>query len=427
MSLKNFFESKIFRNSVWLTTGSAARSLVAAVTSILLARFLTQDSYGNLQFVVSIICVIQSLESFAYPNIVKKNILHFKHQQFEIVSSAQKIIFFIYLPVVLVFALLYFLNFKLKFWSGEVLGMLFVASIGLLFSSLNPVGSWLDSQLDSKKSASIQFFALLLSHTAKIFFAIFGFPLIWQSFAISLQNFFHWISYRLIKKKGLKNNQKSSENYTKSIFRQSLPFFYSMLFLNILYKADQVILGILSDSKTVAVYAAAVKLSEPWSNLIMGVVVSVFPGIIEKAKESKEAMLDGFVRSLKWITFLGLMMCLFVSFFADKLIMLIFGEAYLASIPLLRIHIWANLFTLWFYSQNVLEVELGLGKQLIYKSFFAAFLNVVLNLMLIPRYGAMGSVISTIIGYSFLGAFGNLFFQKSRFIFSLIIRSFFPW
>ncbi len=425
--MKKFFKSKVLRNSLWLTTGSAARSLVAAVTSILLARFLTQESYGNLQFVVSVVFVMQSLDSFAYPNIVKKNLLNLKQDQLEIVSSAQKIIFLIYLPIVLCFLALFLFNLKIKIWNSQILGMLLIASIGLLFGSSTPVGVWLDSQLDSKKSAAIQFFALLISHSAKIIFAVLGFPLIWQSIAVSLQNFVHWISYKFIKNKYLKNNKKHKAIFTRSIFQQSLPFFYSMLFLNILYKADQVILGVISDAKTVAVYAAAVKLSEPWSNLIMGVVVSVFPGIIEKAKESKEAMIAGFLKSLKWVTFLGLLMCVFVSLFADKLMMLVFGMEYSASIPLLRVHIWANLFILWFYAQNVIEVELGLGKQLIYKSFVAAVLNVVLNLMLVPRYGAMGSVMSTIIGYSFLGAFGNLFFRKSRFIFGLLMKSLVPW
>jgi O-antigen/teichoic acid export membrane protein len=137
-------------------------------------------------------------------------------------------------------------------------------------------------------------------------------------------------------------------------------------------------------------------------------------------------MIVSFLSSLRWITWLCLGICGFVTVFSTQLVNLVFGEAYASSVSLLKGHVWANVFMIWFYAQNVLEVELGLGKQLLIKSLIAVILNIALNFLLIPIYGAFGAVLSTIVGYAFLGLIGNLFFKKTRFLFFLLLKSLNP-
>jgi PST family polysaccharide transporter len=52
--------------------------------------------------------------------------------------------------------------------------------------------------------------------------------------------------------------------------------------------------------------------------------------------------------------------------------------------------------------------------------------NVLLNLVLIPKYSAMGAAIATVISYATAGVFANAFDARTRPIFVLQLRSVFP-
>ena len=70
-----------------------------------------------------------------------------------------------------------------------------------------------------------------------------------------------------------------------------------------------------------------------------------------------------------------------------------------------------------------LKKEENLGKYLIVFVGIAAFLNVALNLILIPKYGAIGAAVATLFAEVLSTLFANLFFKKTRPLFKLIIES----
>ncbi|MDJ0798488.1 MAG: polysaccharide biosynthesis C-terminal domain-containing protein [Calothrix sp. MO_167.B12] len=61
-----------------------------------------------------------------------------------------------------------------------------------------------------------------------------------------------------------------------------------------------------------------------------------------------------------------------------------------------------------------------------YRIVIGRITNVLLNLFLIPTYGAISAAIATVISYAFSGFFMNATHPKTRKIFQIQIKSFLP-
>jgi Na+-driven multidrug efflux pump len=58
-----------------------------------------------------------------------------------------------------------------------------------------------------------------------------------------------------------------------------------------------------------------------------------------------------------------------------------------------------------------------------YRNILGAILNIVLNFILINKFGLTGAAISTLISYAFVGLFYDLFFKELRINFKLKLKS----
>ena len=96
-------------------------------------------------------------------------------------------------------------------------------------------------------------------------------------------------------------------------------------------------------------------------------------------------------------------MVLVISFCASWLLPLLFGPSYADSIPVLTVHIWVGLFVFmrallskWLITENLLKLSMV-------TQLSGAVANVILNLWLIPLYGAVGAAYATVISYAVAG------------------------
>ena len=102
----------------------------------------------------------------------------------------------------------------------------------------------------------------------------------------------------------------------------------------------------------------------------------------------------------------------------------IFGETYLDASLILSIHIWASVFVFlgvasskWFIAEN---------KQILsfQRTIIGALINVLLNILFIPKFQAVGAATTTIISYAIVTIISDLFQKETRLIFFMKIESF---
>ena len=191
------------------------------------------------------------------------------------------------------------------------------------------------------------------------------------------------------------------------------PLAVSTLAVGIYHRIDQVMLHKMVNDQVLGNYVAAVRLTELINLFPIAVMASLFPILSQTAQDE-----DRFRRYLQ-LSFRALMaivfgMCIVMTLFSGPIVHLLYGVKFVAAGPLLAVLIWSEVPVFFGVVvsnglvaknlQNYIPISTGIG----------AVVNVVLNLCLIPRWGAMGSAWATNISYTLAGILFFLVFQRTR-------------
>lgn len=144
-------------------------------------------------------------------------------------------------------------------------------------------------------------------------------------------------------------------------------------------------------------YSLASTVSVSWAFILSAIIDSLYPEIVQSFQkdrlryERKNRQLYAIVFYVS--LFVSAMICLV----AKPFILILYGENYLPAVGPLRIVVWYTAFSYLGVARNAWMVCENRQKYLKYLYVSAAALNVVLNLALIPSWGASGAAAASLI------------------------------
>jgi len=202
--------------------------------------------------------------------------------------------------------------------------------------------------------------------------------------------------YSLIFVKKILQTEKNKK-YTFQ-FKKSLPFFFASILSLIYYQSDILMLSIIKGDEATAAYHVSFICLMAIYFLPSGLFQKfLLPRFHELANESIKNLKKIIVSNQLKILMISILVFLLTLILSKPLILFFFGIQYEESIKFLRIlaigipfYYMAFLYGAYLTTQNFL-------KKKIRYMYTTAILNIILNLVFIPLYGAMGASYSTII------------------------------
>ncbi len=179
------------------------------------------------------------------------------------------------------------------------------------------------------------------------------------------------------------------------LLRESWPVFVSLLLGQVLYNFDVLALASLGEAREIGLYLAAYRFVTLSAPVVAQFQASIFPTLARAHSNRTELRrLAGSLAFRAGAT--GFVCAVLLSASANVVLPLVFGAAYREAAPLLRTLAWV--LPLQGIRAVLRQVLMTGGLQLFdtRNVAFAAFTNVALDLALIPRYGGLGSAISTV-------------------------------
>lgn len=166
----------------------------------------------------------------------------------------------------------------------------------------------------------------------------------------------------------------------------------------ILTSTDTVLLTMFSTLEQVGMYQAA----QPTANILLffGTVLStvLLPLFADLWRRKKTALLSASVTDLyAYVLLASLPLIIGVMTFPDILLNLLFGSEYLPGAPILRLLAASMLFLTLSAVANATFSGIGSPRQTTYAVLVGACVNLIGNLLLIPRYGGVGAASATFI------------------------------
>jgi len=213
----------------------------------------------------------------------------------------------------------------------------------------------------------------------------------------------------------------------RTLLAGSWPLMLSSLGVWVYMRVDQLMLGTMADDRTLGIYSAAVRLAEAWYFVPMVIVSSVFPSIVQLKNQDPHLYYQRVQKLFNLMSALSYAVVIPTSFLAGPIITLLFGPSYLEAAPILLVLMWSGLFVSLGVAREAWIVTEGLAPFSLATTIVGAVCNVALNLLLIPRYGAMGAAVATLVAQWAAVSLSTLFRHETRPVFRMQAKAVLLW
>jgi len=178
---------------------------------------------------------------------------------------------------------------------------------------------------------------------------------------------------------------------------QAAPLAFNMICILVSLRADQVILRSLKGAEALGHYSAALRFFDAFTIVPSVLLLSVFPLMARFDRVTPERLYEAARWSYKALSIFILPVALAATVLAEPIVRTIYGAPFLPAARPLAILIWSLFFS--FASMVTFDAVTAAGRQRVFLvlSVFTTAVNVALNLLLIPRYGATGAATAALL------------------------------
>ncbi len=389
-----FSKKVVIKNAIWLYLGYGLNKIFKIIIIILSARLLGPEGYGAFNYALSFLGLFFIISDWGISSILVRDFQQSEKKEkivehsftFKIIlvlfcallsitgyfmlnNEDAKKVYFILLITQVLLSFKDFLNslFKaiqrMEFESiGFFLESLIIFILVVLFLRTNPYTEYLG------------IFYLLGALFGLIFLLIVAYK------------------YKLIKFLKIKINKENLMYYLKNGTPLMLYGFLGFIF----FTTDHLIIGYYRGMYELGIYSVATKIILNL-NLLPSIAVAALLPYLSYQVYNKDKLYKIYRKILLMFIIVSFLLSTLILILAPLFINIFLGEKYMLSIPILKILVWAILFLFpLMLLDNIIFV---FNKQWLnfYLTLTAAFLNLILNIFLVPYYGAYGAIFATLL------------------------------
>jgi PST family polysaccharide transporter len=418
---------RIVRNFSWQSFDKLFRMGVGVVISVLITRYLGPERFGAFSYALAFAGMFATVAGLGLDGIVVREISKDVSRKDLILGTAFAMklaggaaTFVIILAIIR----------AVKAHDPLIIILTAIFAFVLIFSSLDVIDFWFQSQIQSKYAVLARNSAFILSSIVKVILVAVSASLISLALATTAEAVLAAVGLALVYR--LTGNHSRAWRVDRklagTLLAESWPLIISGFAILIYMKIDQVMLGGLIDDRAVGIYAAAVKFSEVWYFIPGSISLSVFPAMVGFFRTDRALFFQKYQNILNIMSSVSIVLAVTMTFLSTRLVDAVYGSDFLASGPILAVHIWAGVFVFLGFAGSIWTMVNGYQKFALAAALAGLVTKVVLNLLVIPAYGTMGAAVTMVISQAVASYFVFFASPKTRKVFWMMTRAIFlPW
>lgn len=415
--------SKVLKNASWIIVCRVAQSVLSMVVTILTARFLGPSNYGIINYAASIVAFFVPFMQVGLNFILVQAVIQNDDREGEVMGTALAMSLASgVLSVIGVFAFVMVANYN----DPTTIIVCVLYSLLLIFQALEHFQYWFQAKLLSKYTSITMLVAYFVVSAYKIYLLLTGKSVYW--FAVSQALDYAIIAFALfaIFNKVSSVKLSFSKEMAKKMFDKGKHYIFPTLMVTLYANIGKVMLTLMTDEAICGFYSAAVMCVGMATFVYNAIIESVRPVILEAKKKGDESYKKILTALYSFIIYLALLESIFLTIFSKLIVNILYGADYAATIPLLRVLAWYLIFSYIGLVRNVWILAEEKEKHLWKINLGGAIVNLVLNFILIPILGAMGSAITALITQIFTNVIMGYLIKPIRENNTLMIKSLNP-
>ena len=366
-----------------------------ALLFIYVARKLGGENFGKLSFAFSFTGMCILIADFGLNRLLVRNVSRQKELTEEYVANIYVLKIVLSLVCVIVMGLFV----VIVGYTGEMITLVMLFGGAMFFRSLSDVScAVFNAHEQMNKEAIVKVINHTILFVSGAVVLVLGFGLLELSCVFLIVYLISSIIGCSMVYKGIaKIRPCFNLRFWHFILKESMPIALTVVFGVIYVKIDIVMLSLIrGDNAEIGWYSAAVRIIELMHVVPAIIASAIFPIFSILHKDSMGLLAEVYKTSFRYILVIALPIVVGMLLLSDCIIDLVYGEEYVKAIPALRILACSLIFI--FANYILLNILVAADRQKINAIItgICLFINITLNLCLIPYYGYLGAGYATV-------------------------------
>lgn len=385
---------KVRVNAIWIVVCRIIQSILALLIGTLTARYLGPGDYGLVSYAASIAAFMVPIVQLGFRSTLVQEIVAHPEKEGESLGTAlslSTVASVLGIGCVTVFVSV------VNRENRAALIVCTLYSMVLVFQSLEMIQYWFQAKLMAKYTAVVSVIAYLLVSCYRLGLLMMQKSVYW----FALTNMFDilFIAAALLLIYRLKGGQKLSFSWKrgKEMFAKSKHYIISGVMVVIYSHTDRLMLTNMVSEAVNGIYSAAASCAALGNFVFQAVVDSMRPVIFAEKAADKGRYEASLSRLYALVIYGALAYGCVLCIGARLIVSILYGEAYEASASVLIILAWNTGISFMGSVRNIWLLAEEKQGYLWRINMIGAVMNVILNLMWIPQYGAAGAAFATVL------------------------------
>lgn len=387
--------SNIAKNTSYLTLALILQKIISFFYFTLLARFLGPGDLGKFYFAISFTTIFAILIDLGLANVLTREVAKNQDKVARLIGS----ILSMKVPLAIISVFLALLIINISPGDPLVKILVYISIFSMVLDSFTStfyaaIRGFHNLKYESIAAVVFQLIVLVFGYGSLLL----GGGLYFAMGALALASLFNFTYSFWVAKVRLRIPIKLvyDKVLIKSLIFISWPFALYAVFQRLYTYLDSVLLSYLAGDVQVGLYQIAFKIVFALQFLPLAFTASVYPALSKYWQSDREQLEVTFARALNYLTIISWPIIVGTFLLADKIVLL-FSDGYAAAVLPLQIAILALFFIFLNYPIGSLLNACDLQKRNTRNMIITAIFSISLNIILIPRFAAMGAVITVVL------------------------------
>ena len=413
----------IVQNLFWAVLGKIITLLSGLLVGIIVARYLGPEQYGLMDYVISYVFLFQSFAIFGLDAIEVREEARGQQPFQTIIGTA--------FTLKLVLSVVFMLAVILTSWWLEADGyttlLVSVYSLSIVFNTLGVIRNYFTAIVQNEYIVKAEIartmvgvgikVVLLLCHASLTWFMVaymFDFVLVGSGYIMA----YHVKIGRLIE-------WRFDADVARFLLREAFPLLLTNIAVIVYQRIDHVMIGQMIDKEAVGYYSVASRFVEVLIYIPMMLAQTITPVLVSARERSEQEYIhkgQQFMNLSLWCSFLAAILTSVLSYWV---VQYTFGPEFLPAVAVLQVLSFKAASVALSNTAGAMLVTEGLQRWAILRDGFGCIVCVVLNYLLLPRYGIMAAAFVAIAsnvaaGYladAMIPAYRHLFVRQTKALF----------
>lgn len=411
-------------NLLWASAGKLVTLAGGLIVGVFVARYLGPRQYGLMNYVMSYVALFQVFATFGMDAIEIREEAGCREDFNRLVGTA------FYMRLALALVTMVTVVVTALFSEADMFTVLLIGiyALSVVANAFTVVRNYFTALVQNEYIARSEIARTLLGVAIKLALLWTEAPLIWFVASMTFDIFLLAAGYAMHYRRAIgRMREWYFDTATARMYvRESFPLLLTSAAVIIYQRIDQVMIGLMMSGKEALGYFSVAARIVDILVFLPAVIVNTLTPVLVRTRRNDALRYREQAQRLMDITIWStLAACCLTSAMSYLVITVLFGHEYLPAVPILQVLSFKAVSVAVSTTAGHLLVVEGLQRWALLRDGFGCVICVLLNYLLLPRYGVLASAVVAIAsnlaaGYvadAFIPAYRHLFVMQTRAIF----------